>query len=343
MLPRRRQPATVIGAPTMTDRDGQNREEPARRPGGSGRARGRPRSAKRGSGRDVTGIVLLDKPIGMGSNDVLQLVKRLFNARKAGHTGSLDRLASGLLPLCLGSATKLSGFLLNADKRYLATIRLGVKTATGDAEGEVIDTRPVPALDPEGLERILDGFRGPIEQIPPMHSAIKINGQRLYKLAHKGMTVEREARSVTIHRLDLRAYGEDWLDVEVLCSKGTYIRTLGEDIGEAIGSGAHVAALRRTGSGPFAAEQMVTLEQLEALAEQGLEALDSVLLGGEAALSDCPEVNLNSSMAFYVRQGQPVLVPHAPTSGLVRLMQSGQFIGVGEVIDDGRVAPRRLL
>lgn len=160
MLPRRRQPATVIGAPTMTDRDGQNREEPARRPGGSGRARGRPRSAKRGSGRDVTGIVLLDKPIGMGSNDVLQLVKRLFNARKAGHTGSLDRLASGLLPLCLGSATKLSGFLLNADKRYLATIRLGVKTATGDAEGEVIDTRPVPALDPEGLERILDGFRG---------------------------------------------------------------------------------------------------------------------------------------------------------------------------------------
>ncbi|MGI9333918.1 MAG: tRNA pseudouridine(55) synthase TruB [Gammaproteobacteria bacterium] len=327
----------------MTDRERRNRDETARRASGSGRSRGRARSGKRSAGRDVSGIVLLDKPIAISSNDVLQLVKRLYQARKAGHTGSLDRLASGLLPLCLGSATKLSGFLLNADKRYVATIRLGVKTATGDAEGEVVDTRPVPELDEARVEQALAGFRGPIEQVPPMHSAIKLNGQRLYKLAHKGVTVERSARSVTIHRLDCLARGADWLDVEVVCSKGTYIRTLAEDIGEALGCGAHVAALRRTGSGPFDASQMVSLEQLEALAEQGLDALDAVLLGAETALSDRPEVDLNESMAFYIRQGQPVLVAHAPTSGIVRLTQSGRFIGVGEIIDDGRVAPRRLL
>ena len=292
----------------------------------------------------MTGIVLLDKPVGMGSTEVLQRVKNLFQARKAGHTGSLDRLASGLLPLCFGEATKISGFLLDADKRYRSTFRLGVVTNTGDAEGEVLERCTPPAHDRKTLLRVLAEFNGEIEQVPPMHSAIKHQGQRLYKLAHQGLTVERQPRPVTIHRLALLDHGNERLDVEVDCSKGTYIRTLAEDIGKRLGCGASVETLHRLGAGPFDAKDMVPLAELQERAERGLEYLDEVLLPMETAVAHWPGVNLPDAVAYYLRRGQPVLVPHAPTEGWVRIFAGGdRFVGVGEVLDDGRVAPRRLM
>jgi len=295
-------------------------------------------------GRAVNGILPLDKPVGIGSNEVLQVVKRLFRARKAGHTGSLDQLASGLLPLCFGEATKMSGFLLNADKRYLASFRLGVTTGTADAEGEILRERPVPALTRQRVEEVLARFTGEIEQIPPMHSAIKYHGQRLYKLAHQGLVVERAPRSVTIHAFRLLEIMPDRLDVEVGCSKGTYIRTLAEDVGEALGCGAHVCALRRIAAGPFVAAEMVTLATLESLAARSPERLDGLLLPMESALGNWPQVNLPENAAFYLRRGQPVLVAHAPTEGLVRIYAgSRRFLGVGEVLEDGRIAPKRLV
>lgn len=299
---------------------------------------------RRRNGRDLTGIVLLDKPVGIGSTQALQRVKNLFQARKAGHTGSLDRLASGLLPLCFGEATKISGFLLDADKRYRSTFRLGVVTSTGDAEGEVIESQDPPRLDEGTIHRVLAEFNGAIEQVPPMHSAIKHQGQRLYKLAHQGLTVEREPRTVTIYRLDLLGHGDGRLSVEVECSKGTYIRTLAEDIGKRLGCGASVETLHRFGAGPFDGADMVALEELEARAERGLDALDEVLLPIEAAVAHWPGVSLPDAVAYYLRRGQPVLVPHAPTEGWVRIFAGGdRFVGVGEVLDDGRVAPRRLM
>lgn len=295
-------------------------------------------------GRAVSGILLLDKPSGVRSNAALQRVKWLFHARKAGHTGSLDSLASGMLPICLGEATKLSGFLLESDKRYRSRFRLGASTTTGDADGELRATAPVPALDEAGLRRVLAAFTGPIEQVPPMHSALKHQGRRLYELAYEGKVVAREPREVHIRALDLLARGADWIEVEVLCSKGTYIRTLAEDVGAALGCGAHVEALRRIGVGPFDGAPMVTLDALEERAGDGLEALDALLLALDRALGHCPQVELERNSAFYLRRGQPVLVPKAPTSGLVRLYgEDHRFLGVGEVLDDGRVAPRRLL
>ena len=224
---------------------------------------------RRSRGRAINGILVLDKPVGMGSNEVLQRVKRLYRARKAGHTGSLDRLASGALPICFGEATKLSGYLLNADKHYVATFLLGVTTATGDAEGEVVARRPVPAFPAEEIERAVARFRGEIDQIPPMHSALKHKGKRLYQLAHEGIVVERQPRRVVIHRFEvLHAEGE-CIEVEVRCSKGTYIRTLAEDLGTALGCGASVAGLRRVGVGPFTAGDMLELAAVESLAERG--------------------------------------------------------------------------
>jgi tRNA pseudouridine55 synthase len=300
--------------------------------------------SRRKKGRDVHGIVLLNKTVGVTSNSELQTVKRLFNARKAGHTGSLDPIASGMLPICLGEATKVSAFLLDANKRYRALIKLGVRTNTGDADGEVIATSAVQGINAERLAACLKNFRGEIEQIPPMHSAIKRQGVPLYKLAHQGLEVEREPRIVTIHKLDLLRFEDDVLEVDVLCSKGTYIRTLAEDIGAALGCGAHVSALHRTAVSPFVAEQMVTMEELRSRAEQGFDALDKVLLPIESALADWPDVSLSDDMAHYVRQGQPVFVPRAVTQGWVRLF-AGQhrFIGIGQILDDGRVAPRKLL
>ena len=299
---------------------------------------------RRRHGRDLSGIILLDKPVGLGSTQVLQRVKNLFQARKGGHTGSLDRLASGLLPLCFGEATKISGFLLNADKRYRSTFRLGVVTNTGDAEGEVIERHDPPQLDERKILRVLAEFTGPIEQVPPMHSAIKHQGQRLYKLAHQGLTVERQPRSVTIYRLELLGFGDGRLQVEVDCSKGTYIRTLAEDIGKRLGCGGSVETLHRFGAGPFEAKDMVSLRELEERAERGLAALDELLLPIEAAVAHWPGISLPDAVAFYLRRGQPVLVPHAPTEGWVRIFAGGdRFVGIGEVLDDGRVAPRRLM
>ncbi|MEI2780771.1 MAG: tRNA pseudouridine(55) synthase TruB [Candidatus Competibacter sp.] len=294
--------------------------------------------------RPVDGLVLLDKPVGWTSNAALQAVKRLYRAKKAGHTGSLDPLASGLLPLCLGEATKLSGLLLNADKSYRFTCRLGVITATGDAEGEVLATRPVGPLSREQIEAALRRFTGPIQQIPPMYSAVKRDGQPLYKLARQGIEVERAPREVTVHELRLLRQDAEELECELRCSKGTYVRTLAADLGEALGCGAHVSALRRTAVEPYDAARMVTLDALRERAERGLAALDEWLLPPDSAVANWPAVSVSGDSAFYLRQGQPVLVPRAPSQGWLRLYQEGrQFLGIGEILDDGRVAPRRLL
>lgn len=295
--------------------------------------------------RDVQGILLLDKPTGLTSNAALQIVKRLFNAKKAGHTGSLDPLASGLLPLCFGEATKFSQYLLESDKYYQVTAKLGIKTSTADAEGEAIEQRPVPSLTAADIEKILVNFRGDITQIPSMFSAIKHQGQPLYKLARQGIEIERQPRPVTIYKLQLMAQTADTLDLEVACSKGTYIRNLVEDIGEALGCGAHVTVLRRLEVGPYKAEQMLEVADIEALLEeQGEAALDQLLLPVDTAVDDWTTVNLTETTAFYIRQGQPVLLPQLPNCGTwVRLVYSEQFLGIGEVLEDGMLAPRRLV
>lgn len=299
---------------------------------------------QRQRGREVNGILLLDKPFGITSNDALQQVKRLFDARKAGHTGNLDPMATGLLPLCLGEATKVSAFLLDADKRYRGTCKLGVRTNTGDADGEAIETRPVEAYSEAQVREVLARFTGEIEQIPPMHSAIKHQGQPLYKLAHQGLEVERQPRRVTIYELSLVHLEGDELEIDVHCSKGTYIRTLAEEIGAALGCGAHLNQLRRTMAGPFTEAGMVTMEQLkQLLLEGGQDAIDGLLLPIEDALAGWPAINLTANLAYYVRQGQAVQVSQAPTQGWVRLFgPEGDFIGVGHILDDGRVAPKRL-
>ena len=299
----------------------------------------------RNKGRDISGILLLDKPAGLTSNAALQTVKRLYRARKAGHTGSLDPLATGLLPLCFGEATKVSSFLLGADKRYSVTCRLGVVTETGDAEGRVREEHDVPPLSDADLESVLVRFRGEIQQIPPMYSAVKHKGERLYRLARQGLEVERAPRQVWIHELRVLARSATEMQLEVACSKGTYVRTLVEDIGAALGPGAHVSALRRTGLGPFEAPRMHTMDALESAAEQGVDALDALLLPLEAGLTQWPDLHLSADVAFYLRQGQPVFVPRAPVAGgWVRLYgQGGRFLGMGTVLDDGRVAPKRLL
>lgn len=300
---------------------------------------------KRGSrGRAINGVFLLDKPLGITSNAALQKVKRLFQAQKAGHTGSLDPLASGMLPICLGEATKFSSFLLDADKHYLATCKLGVTTTTADAEGEVVETRPVIPLDQQRLAAIVTRFSGEIEQVPPMHSALKRQGVPLYKLAHQGIEIERQPRAVTIHEIRVTGYKGDELRLSVHCSKGTYLRTLAQDIGEFLGCGAHLGALRRTWVGQYRGEAMHTLGELESLAEQGLEGMDAMLLPMDSALAGWPLAELTADAAHYLRHGQPVFVPRGPTAGWVRLYApGGEFIGVGEVQNDGKIAPRRLV
>lgn len=291
----------------------------------------------------MNGILLLDKPAGYSSNDALQKVKRLYKAQKAGHTGSLDPLATGMLPLCFGGATRISAFLLDSDKRYQVRIRLGVTTTTGDAEGEVIDSHPADHLTEQDILSVLPDFTGTIQQLPPMYSAVKHKGQRLYKLAREGIEVEREPREITIHELKLTALDLPEFELEVHCTKGTYVRTLAEDIGKALGCGAHVVKLRRTQVGPYDAG-MVTLEQLEALAAENPGQLDELLLPVDTGLGHWPEVRLTADSSFYLKQGQPVQVPKAPLDGWVRIYGSNdEFIGVGEIDDDGRVAPRRIL
>jgi len=296
--------------------------------------------SRRKNGRDLHGMLLLDKSPGMSSNGAVQRVKRLFQANKVGHTGSLDPIATGLLPLCLGEATKLSGFLLNTDKRYFTRVRLGRTTTTADIEGETLEEKPVPPLDEALIEAALQPFRGEIEQMPPMYSALKHQGRKLYELARQGKEVERVPRKISIYELRLAEFGEDWLDLDVHCSKGTYIRVLAEEVGAALGCGGYVEQLRRTAVGGFTLAQSVRFEDLETLDD---EARLAWLLPVSAIAEELPAFSLSADVAFFLRRGQPVFAPNAPASGLLRLFtREGAFLGVGEVTDDGLIAPRRL-
>ena len=299
-------------------------------------------SRRKRKGRSVSGVLLLDKPAGLSSNKVLQQVKNLFKAAKAGHTGSLDPLATGMLPICFGEATKISAFLLDANKRYRFSCQLGQTTTTGDTEGEVLKTADFSAVTVADIERLLPDFTGDIEQIPPMYSALKHNGQRLYKLAREGIEVERKPRTITIFDIQLHSLEDGIMDLEVTCSKGTYVRTLAEDIGEVLGCGAHITQLRRLSVGPYEGD-MVTVQELKELAEQGTHELDHLLLPVDSGVADWPDVRLGADAAFYMSQGQSILVPHAPTEGWVRIYDQQKFLGVGEVQDDGKVAPRRMI
>ncbi|WP_067515169.1 tRNA pseudouridine(55) synthase TruB [Endozoicomonas ascidiicola] len=346
-------------------------------------------------GRAVDGIIVVDKVYGASSNEVLQRVKRLFNAAKAGHTGSLDPLATGVLPICLGEATKFSQYLLDSDKSYRTTMKMGVQTTTGDREGEVVAERPV-AVTRSDVEAILDQFRGEIEQVPSMFSALKHNGRPLYEYAREGIEIDRPSRKITIHRLELLDFEGDECVFEVDCTKGTYIRTLVEDIGAALGCLGHVAELKRLKAGPYTEHQAYSLDELAKLRDEGREAaldveqrvefaelagladeigrdkleksqaerfkdlgrirnkagdrvIDELLLPLDSAVSDWPQVKLGANSSFFVAQGNPVQVPQAPTSGNVRIygIAEGEedlsFFGVGEITDDGLVAPKRLI
>ena len=306
---------------------------------------------RRFKGRDVHGIILLDKPSGITSNDALQQVKRIYNAAKAGHTGALDPLATGMLPICFGEATKFSQFLLDADKRYRVTARLGVRTDTSDSEGSVVSVRPVSVTEPQ-LSVALDKFRGDILQVPSMFSALKHQGRPLYEYAREGIEIEREARPISIYSLELLEFTDDAVSLEVHCSKGTYIRSLIDDLGELLGCGAHVIQLRRTQVAKYPNDKMLSLEKLNEILdecrEQGIpprEKLDDYLLPMDSAVSNLPEVNMSAVLAAYVTQGQAVMVPHAITEGFVRMTvgPEAEFIGVGEIDEDGKVAPRRLV
>ena len=295
---------------------------------------------------DIDGVLLLDKPVGISSNRALQRAKRLLGARKAGHTGSLDVLASGLLPICLGEATKLGAFLLDADKTYEAEICLGVVTKTGDREGEIL--RRVPGVDIArgDAERVLQQFCGEIEQIPPMHSALKRNGQTLYKLAHRGIEIPREPRKLTIHDIALTELRGDHMRIRVRCSKGTYIRTLAEDIGAALGCGAHVSALRRLHHGPYDIDAAYTLADLERMAAApGSPTLAvRVLMAPDSAIVHLPPVALGEDALRDIVHGRAVRLRVESAGAVVRLYShSQQFIGVGTVSSDGYVAPRRLM
>lgn len=307
---------------------------------------------RRNRGRPVDGVFLLDKPRGLSSNQALQRVRWLFVANKAGHTGSLDPLATGVLPICLGEATKFSQYLLDSDKCYRTTVTLGVSTTTGDAEGEVISTTSAGRVTRADVEAVLEQFRGPIEQVPPMYSALKVNGQPLYKLARQGVEIAREARQVEIFELtleDFRPGDTAELELSVHCSKGTYIRSLAEDIGSALDCGGHVSALRRTAAGPFQEAQTLTLEGLEAVRGDGSgEALDHLLLPMDVCMDDYMAVELDAGVEWYFRRGQPVIAPQAYREGqegdIVRVFsEAGSFLGAGEILDDGRVTPRRLV
>ncbi|MES9972432.1 MAG: tRNA pseudouridine(55) synthase TruB [Candidatus Thiodiazotropha sp.] len=300
---------------------------------------------RRNRGRNISGVLLLDKPEGMTSNKALQEVKFLYKAAKAGHTGSLDPLATGLLPICFGEATKLSAFLLDADKHYRVRVKLGETRTTADAEGEVLHQADPSGVTETMLRNTLSDFLGEQQQLPPMYSAIKHQGERLYKLARKGVEVEREPRAITIHSLQLIDFSLPEFEMDVHCSKGTYVRTLAEDIGKQLGCGAYVSGLRRTGVGPYDDQSMVTLGQVQqAFSDKLFQEMDDWLLPLESALAEWPQVELSADATFYMKQGQPILVPNAPTSGWVRLYTNEtDFLGVGQILDDGRVAPKRLM
>lgn len=294
--------------------------------------------------RNINGIVVLDKANGLSSNAALQEVKRLYEANKAGHAGSLDPLATGVLPVCLGEATKVSQFLLDSDKRYRARIKLGIRTDTGDSEGSIIERNEGISVSRKAIERALIKFKGEVEQVPPMHSAIKMNGVPLYKLARKGIAVEREPRLVTLYQICLVEFVNSELELEISCSKGTYIRTIADDLGQELGCGAHVIELRRTQAGVFTEKDSISSEELALEKEnRGLDKIDQFLIPMDRAIQDLPEVNLPSITAGHVKNGQAVLVRHLPKNGLVRMYEDEQFIGIGSIDDDGKVAPKRLI
>lgn len=300
-----------------------------------------PRRAPR---RQVDGILLLDKPEGLTSNAVLQRVKRLYQAEKAGHTGSLDPIATGLLPICFGQATKLSGFLLDGDKRYRVRAQLGVKTSTGDREGESIAHSDASSVTRAVVERALPKFIGTQQQVPPMYSALKHEGQRLYALARSGVEVDRAPREITIHGLTLIALVDGIFELDVLCSKGTYIRTLVEDIAAAIGQVAHVVALRRTGAQPFWSADLVAVEALEAAAGRGIEVLDALLQPVAAGAASLPQVQIDDDRAFYLSRGQAVRVASVPDSQAIAVLNGvGRLLGIGRRDADGMLAPSRWL
>ncbi|PMG26953.1 tRNA pseudouridine(55) synthase TruB [Shewanella sp. 10N.286.52.C2] len=307
--------------------------------------------ARRRKGRFIDGIVLLDKGTGISSNHALQRVKRLYQANKAGHTGALDPLATGMLPICLGEATKFSQHLLDADKRYLVTAKLGERTDTSDSDGEVVQIRPVNFTQ-EKLEVSLEHFRGKTMQVPSMYSALKYQGQPLYKYAREGIEVPREARPINVFELLYVGLEGDELTLDIHCSKGTYIRTIVDDLGEMLGCGAHVIMLRRTQVADYPYEKMVTLEQLMAMVDEAEKSeipssnvLDPLLLPMDTAVANFAEVNLPETSAQYILQGQPVQAEGVLDDQLLRITlgESRKFIGIGFKNDDGLLAPKRLV
>ena len=307
---------------------------------------------RRNRGRSVNGIFLLDKPQGLSSNQALQRVKNIFDANKAGHTGALDPLATGVLPICLGEATKFSQFLLDSDKHYLSTFTLGVSTETGDSEGAVLAEQDASAITEQQIEAAIAGFRGDIKQIPSMYSALKHNGQPLYKLARQGIEIEREARDISVYNYQILAYRpgpQAQLDVQVHVSKGTYVRSLAEDLGVALGCGAHVSALRRNIAGPFSDSELITLPELQAMAENADPSdLDQLLKPMDIPVADRMAVELSATVAAYFQLGQPVMSTQAFREGqegdIVRVFrEGGAFLGVATVTDDGKIAPKRLV
>jgi tRNA pseudouridine55 synthase len=292
-------------------------------------------------GDRVNGVLLLDKPAGVTSNRALQIARRLLNAQKAGHTGTLDPMATGLLPVMLGEATKFSADLLDADKAYRATVRLGVTTTTGDAEGEVVERRPVPVFDAAVIEDALAAFTGTIEQVPPMHSALKRGGRPLYELARAGVEVERSARAVRIERLRLVEAAADTLVLDVECSKGTYVRVLAEDLGRALGCGAHLAALRRTRVGPLELDDAVSVAALE---EMEPEARRACLRPVDALLGTLPSVTLDPELTARFRQGQRLAIDAQPRGGRIRVYGADTtLLGTATVNERGVVGPERLI
>ncbi len=310
--------------------------------------------AKRRKGRPINGVLLLDKPYEMSSNSALQKVKRIYFAQKAGHTGALDPLATGMLPVCLGEGTKFSQFLLDTDKTYEVTAKLGVRTTTSDADGDIVSEKEVNVGD-DALHKALDSFRGTTQQVPSMYSALKYQGQPLYKYAREGIEVPRESRSITVFSLELLRFENDEVDLSIHVSKGTYIRTIVDDLGELLGCGAHVAHLRRSAVGNYPKDKMVTMEQLESLLEKAQNEdvppstyLDPLLLPMTSACDGIPAVCVDDMSAHYLRHGNPVQASQAPSEGMVQVfvgdsVENGEFIGVGQIDEEGRVAPKRIV
>lgn len=294
--------------------------------------------------RKVNGILLFDKPIGYSSNQALQFARFRYQSEKAGHTGSLDPLATGLLPICFGHATKVSGLLLDSDKRYIATARIGEKTNTGDAEGQVVAYSDASKLTRAALLAALPAFTGPIKQVPPMHSAIRLDGQRLYELARQGLEIEREAREVTIYSLEFLDFSEGQVVLDVRCSKGTYIRTLLEDIAAAVGQVTHLTGLRRYEVAPFLSPKMVTVEEVEEASKQGYTELEALLTPLAQAFSHWPNIRIDAVRAGRMSNGHSVSATEAPNQGPVAVLdEAGDMLCLAEIDAEGRVAPKRWL